>query len=86
MADVTGVATLLADQAETQPAVVVEAMRLLVDGDEYGSVPHLAEGQLRLAFSRLLASADSAVVDQARQLLHDLGARGFRQFRDLLGH
>lgn len=86
VADVTGVTTLLADQAETQPAAVAEALRLLVDGDEYGSVPHLAEGQLRLTFSRLLASADGAVVDQARQMLHDLGAKGSRQFRDLLGH
>jgi hypothetical protein len=86
VADVTGVTTLMADQAESQPAAVAEALRLLIDGDEYGSVPHLAEGQLRLTFSRLLASADGAVVDQARQMLHDLGARGSRQFRDLLGH
>jgi hypothetical protein len=81
--DAPGVATLIARQARVQPDAAVRALRLLVDGDEYLAVASLARDQLREGLSALLdATPDVAV--RARQLIHDLGARGALEFRDLL--
>jgi hypothetical protein len=82
--DAPGVATLIARQARLQPDVAARSLRLLVDGDEYLAIAHLAGGQLREALSALLG-ADPGIAAQARQIINDLGARGALQFRDLLG-
>ena len=79
-----GVIELIAREAATSPPLAMRALRLAVDGDEYLSIPHLAEGALRTALGALLTCGDGAVVADARRLVHDLGARGAAQFRDLL--
>jgi hypothetical protein len=84
VADGPGVAELAARQAEEQPGLAIEALRLLIDGDEYGVVSHLAEGQLRDCLAKLLRSDDAKIVDAARRIVNDLGAQGSEQFRDLL--
>jgi hypothetical protein len=82
-ADAPGVATLIARQARVQPDAAVRALRLLVDGDEYLAVARLARDQLREGLPALL-DATPEVAARARQLIHDLGARGAAEFRDLL--
>lgn len=78
-----GVAALIARQARAQPDVAAPALRLLLDGDEYLALPHVAPAELREGLSALL-DATPDVAAQAHQLIHDLGARGALQFRDLL--
>jgi len=84
VADRPGVAALAARRAEEQPELVIEALRLLIEGDEYGVVPQLAEGQLRDCLTKLLRSDDTRIVEAARRIVNDLGARGSGQFQDLL--
>lgn len=60
------------------------AIRLLVDGDEWHSLPHVAAEPLRRALETLIASDDSEARAEAEATIHILGAQGFLEYRDLL--
>ena len=80
--DGPGVVRLIADQAAVIPEQSVTALRLAVDGDEYGVLPTLAGADLVRALRALLR--DSTTSQRAERIINDLGARGFKQFHPLL--
>lgn len=79
-------ATELVERTSTIcPGAAGRALRLLVDGDEWRSLPHIAAGPLRRALENLMASPDPEVNADAEATIHILGAQGFLEYRDLLG-
>jgi hypothetical protein len=66
------------------PGAAGRALRLLVDGDEWRSLPHIAAEPLRRALEKLMASGDPEARAEAEATIHMLGAQGFLAYRDLL--
>jgi hypothetical protein len=80
-----GVADLIARCSLNHPTIAAKALRLLVDGDPWQSLPHVAAGELRRALTALMRSGDTKARVVAEDVIHTLGARGFRDYRGLLG-
>lgn len=79
-----GSTELVARMSAGRPAPAARALRLLVDGDEWHSLPHVAAEPLRRALEDLIASRDPEARTEAEATIHILGAQGFLGFRDLL--
>jgi hypothetical protein len=58
--------------------------QLLVEGDEWHPLPHVASAELRDALERLISSSDEEAVHIAADVINTLGAQGFLVFRSLL--
>lgn len=80
----SGVAELAARLAQTQPLPAARALRLLVEGDELHSLPHVAADPLRRGLETLMASNDGGARRVAEETIHTLGAQGFLEYRNLL--
>lgn len=77
-------ATELVDRiSTTSPGAAGRALHLLVDGDEWRSLPHIAAQPLRSALQNLMASRDPDARAEAEATIHILGAQGFLEYRDL---
>ena len=59
-------------------------VQLLVEGDQWHSLPHVASAELQDALERLLMSSDREAADVAVDVINTLGAQGFLEFRSLL--
>ncbi|MEA2519345.1 MAG: hypothetical protein QOF49_1425, partial [Chloroflexota bacterium] len=79
-----GSTELVARMSAGRPAPAARALRLLVDGDEWHSLPHVAAEPLRRALEDLIASRDPEARTEAEATIHILGAQGFLEYRDLL--
>jgi hypothetical protein len=78
-------ATELVDRMSTTcPGAAGRALHLLVDGDEWHSLPHIAAEPLRSALQKLMGSGDPEARAEAEATIHILGAQGFLEYRDLL--
>ena len=78
-------ATELVERTSTIcPDAAGRALRLLVDGDEWRSLPHVAAEPLRRALENLMGSEDPEAHADAEATIHILGAQGFVGYRDLL--
>jgi hypothetical protein len=79
-----GMASLAARMATGSPRPSARVLQLLVDGDPWRSLPHVAAAELRTALEVLVASADEDAKVIAQDIVNTLGAQGFLEFRDLL--
>lgn len=79
-----GSAELVARMSTSCPAPAARTLRLLVDGDEWHALPHVAAEPLRRALEALIASRDPEARTEAEATIHILGAQGFLEYRDLL--
>jgi hypothetical protein len=78
-------ATELVERTSTIcPGAAGRALHLLVDGDEWRSLPHVAAEPLRRALENLMGSEDPEARAEAEATIHILGAQGFLEYRDLL--
>ena len=85
--DEPGVADLIARCSAANPLAAARALRLLVDGDPWHSLPHIAADELRRALDVLTVSDDPEAREISERVVHTLGALGFLEYRDLLrGH
>jgi hypothetical protein len=82
--DETGVADLVARCSTTKPVVAAKALRLLVSGDTWHALPHIAGDNLRRALAALTVADDAEARKISRGVVHTLGALGFPEYRDLL--
>jgi hypothetical protein len=82
--DETGIADLIARRAATEPAAAAKALQLLVVGDRWHALPHIAPLELRQALEILTGSIDAAAREISQSVLHTLGALGFHDYRDLI--
>ncbi len=80
-----GSTELVARMSTICPAAAARALRLLVDGDEWHSLPHVAGEPLRRSLETLISSQDPDARTEAEATIHILGAQGFLEYRDLLG-
>jgi hypothetical protein len=83
--DETGVADLVARCSTTKPMVAAKALRLLVSGDTWHALPHIAGNNLRQALAVLAVGDDAEARTISHGIVHTLGALGFPEYRDLLG-
>jgi len=74
----------LAVLAPTHPAQSVEAARLIVDADREGWEVVGSRDALRKIIESAIDSSSDESAEAARQLAHMLGAKGHRDFRDLV--
>lgn len=79
-----GTAALAARMAAASPRPAARVLQLLVDGDPWRSLPHVAVAELRSALEVLVDSADEDAKAIAADIVNTLGAQGFLEFRDLL--
>jgi len=82
--DEAGVADLIARCSVANPLAAAKALRLLVEGDAWQYVPHVASDDLRRGLDVLIASSDPDARQISESVVHTLGARGFHEYRDLL--
>jgi len=82
--DESGVADLIARRSTANPLVAAKALRLLVEGDPWHSLPHIASDELRRALDLLTTSSDPQAREISESVVHTLGALGFHEYRDLL--
>lgn len=80
----SGVAELAARMAATEPRLASEALRLLVEGDRWRSLPHVAGDSLRRALETVIMSDDPEARRAADTAIHTLGAQGFLEYRAIL--
>jgi hypothetical protein len=72
----------LATTAETHPQESVECLRMVAEGDREGWNLHAGRDHVRRILEVGLQHPSAA--DEAKRVIHYLGSRGFREFRDLL--
>jgi hypothetical protein len=80
-----GAADLVARQASDKSRVAARVLQLLVAGDPWRSLPHVAAADLRCALQAIIGSQDDEAREIAMDVVHTLGAQGFLEYRDLLG-
>lgn len=80
-----GAVALAARMAAARPSSAARLVQLLVEGDQWHSLPHIASAELQSALERLLTSDDEEVAHIAADIINTLGAQGFLEFRPLLG-
>jgi hypothetical protein len=59
-------------------------LQLLVAGDPWRSLPHVAGVELRQALELVMKGADNEARDIAEDVINTLGAQGFLEYRELL--
>jgi hypothetical protein len=74
----------LAVAAESQPLLAVQALQLMIRGDTEGWTVLGWRDEIRAVLTTVLGQEDAAAIKVAEDVIHDLGARGYRDFRDLL--
>lgn len=82
--DESGVADLIARRSNANPLAAAKSLRLLVDGDPWHSLPHIASDELRRALDVLSTTANPQAREISESVVHTLGARGFHEYRDLI--
>jgi hypothetical protein len=75
---------LAARLSATCPRSAARAIQLLVEGDQWHSLPHVASAELRQALETLVVSDDLDAREIASDVINTLGAQGFLEFRNLL--
>ena len=80
------VAARLAVAAQSEPRLAVEALQLLIRGDKQGWGITAWRDQLTTLLTTVSASQDSDARRIGIDVVHELGARGYREFRSLLSH
>jgi hypothetical protein len=80
----SGAVALAARMSTTRPRAAARMVQLLVEGDQWHSLPHVASAELQDALERLLMSSDREAADVAVDVINTLGAQGFLEFRSLL--
>lgn len=81
-----GTARLAARMATTDPRSAGRVLQLLVAGDPWRSLPHVAGAELREALDRLMGGTDGEARAVAEDVINTLGAQGFLEYRELLEH
>jgi hypothetical protein len=79
-----GAAALAARRSTTDPRSAARVIQLLVAGDPWRSLPHVAAAELRQALDQLRQGSDRDARAIAEDVINTLGAQGFLEFRDLL--
>jgi hypothetical protein len=82
--DEPGAAAFANRVAREMPLEAGRIMQLLVAGDEWRSLPHLASAELRSALETIMSCGDAEARLVAADVINTLGAQGFLEFRDLL--
>jgi hypothetical protein len=80
----TGAGRLAARMATADPPSAARVLQLLVAGDPWRSLPHVASAELRDALGQLTRGTDDEARAVAEDVINTLGAQGFLEFRDLL--
>ena len=80
-----GAARLAARLSTDDPQSAARLLQLLVAGDPWRSLPHVAGAELREALEQLIGGADDEARVVAEDVINTLGAQGFLEYRDLLG-
>jgi hypothetical protein len=75
----------IAELAKVAPLTAVECLSLILEGDEEGWHTYGWREEVRTTLSIAMHSSNSAARQSAKELTNRLGARGFLEFRDLLG-
>jgi hypothetical protein len=81
--DEPGLADLVSRCAQTRPLASARALELLVRGDQWHSLPHIAGTDLQRALE-ILRVADTETRAVVSRTVDLLGEQGFLQYRDLL--
>lgn len=79
-----GATSLASRIASEMPREAARLLQLLVAGDQWHSLPHIAATELRAALEQIMQSADREARATAADVINTLGAQGFLEFRDLL--
>jgi len=74
----------LASMARVFPRTSIEALRLLLEGDREGWKILAWRDEVRAVVTAALNGDDASAVQAAVALVHQLGARGYRELRDLI--
>jgi hypothetical protein len=74
----------LAEMAPGNPRAVVSALAAAIEGTEPWKIRG-REKEVRTMLAQALGSGDNEASEQARAIVHNLGRRGYFDFRDLLG-
>lgn len=82
-ADETGVAGLIARCSESVPLEAARALELLVAGDRWRSLPHIASSELREALV-VLREKDANTREVVARVVNTLSEQGFYEYRELL--
>jgi hypothetical protein len=78
------VAERLAMLATTFPRETVECLRLMIEGDQEGWHIHIWREHARTILTKALQATNIGAQQAAVDLIHQLGSRGYFEFRDLL--
>ena len=81
-----GTTSLAARMATASPRASARVLQLLVAGDPWRSLPHVATADLRNALEVLVGSANEDAKAIATDIVNTLGAQGFLEYRDLLNY
>jgi hypothetical protein len=79
-----GAARLAARLSTDEPVSAARVLQLLVAGDPWRSLPHVAGVELRQALGQLMNGADKDARAVAEDVINTLGAQGFLEYRNLL--
>jgi len=79
-----GALGLAARLSSSIPRAAARVVQLLVEGDRWHSLPHIASSELRAALDELVRGQDEAAREIAEDTINTLGAQGFLEFRALL--
>jgi hypothetical protein len=80
----SGAVALAARTSTNWPRSSARLVQLLVEGDQWHSLPHVASAELRQALERLISSGDAEARRIAVDVVNTLGAQGFLEFRPLI--
>lgn len=74
----------LAAVSQDRPAAAVEALGMMIEGDQEGWAVHGWHDHPRTVLANALGSTDRRAQDEARRVIHLMGSRGWYGYRDLL--
>ena len=66
------------------PLFVVECLALFVESDEYGWRIDHSKKQVYDILKIAIQSTDETIQQNSKNIVHNLGSRGYLKFRDLL--
>jgi hypothetical protein len=79
-----GAAGLAARLSVSNPRSSARVIQLLVEGDQWHSLPHVASAELRRALEQLMRCDNADAQAIAEDVINTLGAQGFLEFRELI--
>ena len=74
----------LAAVARALPGGAIEALRLLIEGDTEGWKILAWRDEVRAILTVAISGDDASASEAAVALIHQIGARGYRELRDLI--